>query len=139
MVLMAVVIAIAMKVVGVLLITSLLIIPSAATRRFCRTPEQMAALAAILGCAAVAIGNLALLPLRHAGGAEHRGGGDDYLFGDDGVAGASFRPLTGAAVVIASDRRKRGNPDCLDRHGALRLAMTVITNLRSSRACRRTN
>ncbi|HKJ74829.1 MAG TPA: iron chelate uptake ABC transporter family permease subunit [Alphaproteobacteria bacterium] len=56
MVLMAIVIAIAMKVVGVLLITSLLIIPSAATRRFCRTPEQMAILAAVLGCCAVAIG-----------------------------------------------------------------------------------
>ena len=56
MVLMAVVIAIAMKVVGVLLITSLLIIPSAATRRFCHTPEQMAALAALLGCCAVALG-----------------------------------------------------------------------------------
>ena len=56
MVLMAIVIAIAMKVVGVLLITSLLIIPSAATRRFCHTPEQMAGLAALLGCSAVALG-----------------------------------------------------------------------------------
>jgi len=56
MVLLAIVIAIAMKVVGVLLITSLLIIPAAATRRFCRTPEQMAGLAAVFGCCAVALG-----------------------------------------------------------------------------------
>jgi zinc transport system permease protein len=56
MVLLAVVIATAMKVVGVLLITSLLIIPSAAARRFCRTPEQMAIMAAVLGCIAVALG-----------------------------------------------------------------------------------
>ena len=40
--LIAVVIAIAMKIVGILLITSLLIIPAATARRFARTPEQMA-------------------------------------------------------------------------------------------------
>ena len=56
MVLMAAVIAAAMKVVGVLLITALLIIPPAAARRLARTPEQMAALAAIAGCAAVCLG-----------------------------------------------------------------------------------
>ncbi len=31
-----------MKIVGILLITSLLIIPAAAARAFCTTPEQMA-------------------------------------------------------------------------------------------------
>lgn len=41
MLIIAVVIAIAMKVVGVLLIVSLLIIPAATARRFARTPEQM--------------------------------------------------------------------------------------------------
>ena len=51
--LMAMVIAIAMKVVGILLITSLLIIPAATARFFARTPEQMAILAAIIGCIAV--------------------------------------------------------------------------------------
>jgi zinc transport system permease protein len=51
-----VVVAIAMKVVGILLITSLLIIPAAAARRFARTPEIMAALASALGCVAVALG-----------------------------------------------------------------------------------
>ncbi len=56
MVLLALVIAVAMKVVGVLLITSLLIIPAATARRFTRTPEQMAVGAAVIGCLAVLIG-----------------------------------------------------------------------------------
>jgi len=56
MVLLAVVVALAMKVVGVLLVTSLIIIPAAAARRLARTPEQMAVVAGILGCAAVAGG-----------------------------------------------------------------------------------
>lgn len=53
MILMASVIAIAMKLVGVLLITSLLIIPAATARRLSATPEMMAAVAAILGAVAV--------------------------------------------------------------------------------------
>ena len=53
MLLLAVVIAIAMKLVGVLLITSLLIIPAATARRLSVTPEQMAVIAAILGALAV--------------------------------------------------------------------------------------
>lgn len=56
MVLFALVIAMAMKVVGILLVTALLIIPAAAARRFSRTPEQMAAFAALAGCVAVAAG-----------------------------------------------------------------------------------
>ena len=51
--LMAFVIAVAMKMVGVLLITSLLIIPPATARRLAGTPEQMAIFAAIIGCVAV--------------------------------------------------------------------------------------
>ena len=49
MLLIAVVIAVAMKIVGVLLITSLLIIPAAAAQRHARTPEQMAVGASLLG------------------------------------------------------------------------------------------
>ena len=56
MLLMAAVIAIAMKIVGILLITSLLIIPAAAARRFAPTPEMMAVLAAIIGVIAVCVG-----------------------------------------------------------------------------------
>ena len=56
MLLMALVIAIAMKIVGVLLITALLIIPAATARRFARGPEQMAILAAVIGTAAVIAG-----------------------------------------------------------------------------------
>jgi zinc transport system permease protein len=53
MCLIAVVIAAAMKVVGVLLITSLMIIPAATARHFAKTPEQMAIIAAVIGCLAV--------------------------------------------------------------------------------------
>lgn len=56
MLLIALVIALAMKLVGVLLITSLLIIPAATARRFARTPEQMAVIAALIGAVAVALG-----------------------------------------------------------------------------------
>jgi zinc transport system permease protein len=53
MLLMAAVIAISMKIVGVLLITAMLIIPAAAARRFASGPEQMAILAAVIGAASV--------------------------------------------------------------------------------------
>lgn len=53
MILMAIVIAMAMKLVGVLLITSLLIIPAATARRFSLTPEQMGIIAAFIGAVAV--------------------------------------------------------------------------------------
>ena len=59
--LIAVVIAIAMKIVGILLTTSLLIIPAATARRFARTPEQMALLSVAAGMAAVAGGLAASL------------------------------------------------------------------------------
>ncbi|GGD38593.1 metal ABC transporter permease [Aureimonas glaciei] len=57
MLLMALVIAIAMKIVGILLITAMLIIPAATARRFAATPERMAVTAALLG-ALSAVGGL---------------------------------------------------------------------------------
>lgn len=56
MLMFALVIAVAMKMVGVLLITALLIIPAATARRLANTPEQMAALAVVFGFIAVAGG-----------------------------------------------------------------------------------
>ena len=56
MLLIALVIAIAMKIVGVLLITSLMIIPAAAARRLSSTPERMALFASLIGCVAVLAG-----------------------------------------------------------------------------------
>lgn len=53
MLLMALVIAIAMKVIGILLITSLLIIPAATARRYATTPEAMAVYAGLIGAVAV--------------------------------------------------------------------------------------
>lgn len=61
MLLIALIIALAIKLVGVLLITSLLIIPAAAARRFARTPEQMALGASLIGSTAVVAGLLASL------------------------------------------------------------------------------
>jgi len=54
---LAVVVAVAIKVVGVLLIAALLVIPAAAARPLARTPEAMALFAAVLGGAS-AIGGL---------------------------------------------------------------------------------
>jgi len=56
MLLMALVIAIAMKVVGVLLITALLIIPAAASRRLTHSPESMALVASVIGSLSVCLG-----------------------------------------------------------------------------------
>ena len=55
-VLLAAVIAVSMKIVGVLLITALLIIPAAAARRFSASPEQMALIAIIIGICSVWLG-----------------------------------------------------------------------------------
>jgi len=54
--LIAVLVAIAMKIVGALLITALLIIPAATSRQFARTPEQMALLSIGIGMLAVILG-----------------------------------------------------------------------------------
>ena len=59
MLMLALLIAGAIRTVGVLLITSLLIIPAAAARRLSRTPEQMALFASLLGMVAV-VGGLTL-------------------------------------------------------------------------------
>ncbi|MDO7653786.1 MAG: metal ABC transporter permease, partial [Porticoccus sp.] len=56
MLVIALEIAIAMKVVGVLLITALLVIPAATARRFSKTPEQMAVFASLIGCTTVILG-----------------------------------------------------------------------------------
>ncbi len=54
--LIAGVIAMAMKVIGIILVTSLLIIPAASARRFASTPEQMAVIASLIGIISVAAG-----------------------------------------------------------------------------------
>ncbi|VAW69112.1 Zinc ABC transporter, permease protein ZnuB [hydrothermal vent metagenome] len=59
MLLMAVVIAVAMKIVGIILITALLIIPAAGARRFASSPEIMAIYATVFGLVSVVGGVLA--------------------------------------------------------------------------------
>lgn len=49
---LAIVVAVAIKVVGVLLITAMLIVPAATARPFSRTPEVMAIIAGVLGVVA---------------------------------------------------------------------------------------
>ena len=56
MLLLAMVIAAAIKVVGILLITALLIIPAASARGFSKTPMQMVMLSTVMAVAAVVIG-----------------------------------------------------------------------------------
>lgn len=53
---LASVVALGMKVVGVLLITSLLIIPAASARRFAQSPEQMAIIGSIIAAFTVVAG-----------------------------------------------------------------------------------
>jgi zinc transport system permease protein len=57
--LLAMTIAVSMKIVGVLLITSLLIIPPAAARRFAQNPEKMALLASLIGMFSIVSGLIA--------------------------------------------------------------------------------
>jgi zinc transport system permease protein len=56
MVLIAALIAVAIKVVGVMLITSILIIPAATARRFATSPEMMAVLASLFAVLSFAVG-----------------------------------------------------------------------------------
>ena len=59
MILIALVVAAAMKVVGILLIAALLIVPASAARHYAKTPEQMAGLAVLLGSISV-VGGLGM-------------------------------------------------------------------------------
>jgi zinc transport system permease protein len=65
---MALVVAIAIKIVGALLTIAFLIMPAAAARPLARTPEQMAALAALFGMIAVAGGLYLSVALDTQGG-----------------------------------------------------------------------
>ena len=60
-VLMAAIVAVGMKVVGVLLIVALAIIPAAAARALSRTPEQMAIIASVIGIVSGVLGLLGSL------------------------------------------------------------------------------
>jgi zinc transport system permease protein len=51
--LMALIVALMLKIVGLVLVTSLFIIPAATARKFTRTPETMALAASLSGCLAV--------------------------------------------------------------------------------------
>jgi zinc transport system permease protein len=65
---LALVVAIAIKIVGVLLTIAFLIMPAAAARPLSETPEQMALFAAIFGALSVALGLFVSLTLDTPGG-----------------------------------------------------------------------
>ncbi len=56
MIMLALVIAISMKIVGVMLLTALLIIPAASARHFSTSPEQMAIISILFGISSVLLG-----------------------------------------------------------------------------------
>jgi zinc transport system permease protein len=64
----ALVVAIAIKIVGVLLTIAFLIMPAAAARPLSETPEQMALFAAIFGSLSVALGLFLSVSLDTPGG-----------------------------------------------------------------------
>jgi zinc transport system permease protein len=66
--LLALVVAIAIKIVGVLLTVAFLIMPAAAARPLSETPEQMAVFAAIFGMLSVALGLFLSVSLDTPGG-----------------------------------------------------------------------
>ncbi|WP_075997431.1 metal ABC transporter permease [Salaquimonas pukyongi] len=102
MLLMAGVIALSMKIVGVLLITAMLIIPPAVARRFAGGPEQMALMAAGFGVVAVVAGLYASL-------------GWDTPAGPSIIVAAallfviSLLPLAGLAGSPSGDPGRRGD------------------------------
>ncbi len=61
MILLAMVIAVALKVVGILLITALLIIPAATARLFSKSPKQMVLISVLMAIVAVVLGLYASL------------------------------------------------------------------------------
>ena len=61
MILLALVVAVALKVVGILLITALLIIPAATARLYSKSPKQMVMVSVLVAIAAVVLGLLASL------------------------------------------------------------------------------
>lgn len=68
LVILALVVAIAIKIVGVLLTIAFLIIPAAAARPLSETPEQMAVFAAIFGMLSVALGLFLSISIDTPGG-----------------------------------------------------------------------
>lgn len=56
MLLMTIVVAVSIRIVGILLITSMLIIPTATARQFSKSPESMAIISAFLGIISVILG-----------------------------------------------------------------------------------
>lgn len=105
MLLVAAVVAMTMKVVGILLITALLIIPAAAARHFSGTPERMALIAAGLGVVSVAAGLHGSLYL-------------DTPAGPSIVVAALVLFLASMAAHGALRWREVGVPEPEDRHAA---------------------
>ena len=91
---LALVVAIAIKIVGVLLTIAFLIMPAAAARPLSETPEQMALFAAIFGMLSVALGLFLSVVLRYAGRAVDRADAGGLFRCRDLPVRAAPAPLT---------------------------------------------
>lgn len=111
--LMTIIISVSVQIIGILLITSLLIIPAATARQMARSPEAMAVLACLFGVVAVLIGLYVSLEFGShvAEHLEHAGHGHDEAHeehnehaghGHGGHGGGGNRIPAGASIVAAS-------------------------------------
>lgn len=63
MFMMAIVVSVSINVVGILLITSMLIIPAASARQLAKNPETMAIMAVVIGIVSIVVGVISSVPL----------------------------------------------------------------------------
>ena len=103
---LALVVAIAIKIVGALFTIAFLIMPAAAARPLAQTPEQMAVYAALFGMVAVAAGLFLSLSFDTPGGTLDRAGSGGAFAARFSVGGAA--PL--ASLVVDGIK---ATPSCL--------------------------
>ena len=122
MLLMALAVAIGMKIVGILLIVSLLIIPAAAARQLARSPEQMAAARGGRRRARGGARARGLARLGHAGRPLDRGRGGAAVLPQPGRrrAGAAPARVDQSAASTRSAARAAGMPLAASRVAARR-------------------
>ena len=109
--LLAGVIAVGMKIVGMLLVVALVIIPAAAARRMASTPEQMAVASTLIGIVAVTAGPVRIARVERPGRSGHRAGGEHDVLREPARPGPrTFRSrgLTGGEFPAGKSAVDRG-------------------------------
>ena len=110
--LVAAIIAIAIKIVGILLIVALLIIPAKTARHFAPSPEWMAAGAAAVGAGATVGGPLRVRDLGHAVGPLHRRYGAGTLHRDPHRRGAEVGPSGAQPEAVTASSEQASSSIC---------------------------